>query len=203
MLKIEQLSVSFGQKKVLEDLTYTFSDRQVSALVGESGIGKTTLLHVLGGLIPPTSGKIHSSYQRLAFVFQEARLFPWMTALENVATVCQNRKTAEEVLGAFLPDSDAWTKYPHELSGGMKQRVSIARALAYEPDLLFLDEPFKGLDTQTRKIVSEEAFSRLEGTTVLMITHDAEDLAYCHQILRLEDSPVSHLILEKTNNLSD
>lgn len=197
MLKIEWVTVAYQNRPVLRDLSFTFVDAQVTAITGPSGIGKTTLLNLLCGLSKPTNGAVASSYQHPAYVFQEPRLFPWMTALENVKTVCNDQEKALCYLKRLLPDDGSEHKYPHELSGGMKQRVSIARALAYEPDILFMDEPFKGLDTETRKGTARFLFDSLRGKTVIMVTHDGEDLAYCNHILRMEGVPVSHLILEK------
>ena len=199
MLTIENLSVSYKGTPVLKNLNACFSDGITTGLVGASGAGKTTLLRVIGGLLAPDEGHVISSYNRIAYVFQEPRLFPWMTALENVSAVCDNKKLAKEYLKGLQLHSDSLSKFPHELSGGMKQRVSLARALAYEPDLLLLDEPFKGLDSETKREAMRFLFEHMQGKTVLMVTHDSDDLPFCHQILRFEGAPVSELILEKSS----
>jgi NitT/TauT family transport system ATP-binding protein len=199
MLKIENMSVLYNEHPILKNLSVTFSDGITTGLVGASGIGKTTLLRIIGGLMPPSDGKIISSYERISFVFQEPRLFPWMSALENVTTVCKNESMAKEYLERLHLEPSAFSKFPHELSGGMKQRVSIARALAYGPDLLLLDEPFKGLDPDTKKQTADLLFQEMKGRTVLMVTHDREDYAFCHEIMRFEGVPVSSLILEKSS----
>ena len=200
MLRIEDLTVRYDRQTVIEGLTFSFAEQQITAITGASGIGKTTLLNVLAGLRKPDSGKRISSYQRPAYIFQEPRLFPWMTALENVSSVCNNPQKAKEFLDILLPDADAANKFPHELSGGMKQRVSIARALAYDFDILFLDEPLKGLDPHTRAVTASILFEATKRKTVLMVTHDQEDTAFCHHVLRLEGSPASALLLEKSSN---
>ena len=200
MLNINRLTVSYGKNTIIKDLSFSFPEHTVIGIVGQSGIGKTTLLNVLAGLKKPDGGEIVQSYQKPAYIFQEARLFPWMTALENVESVCQSKERASALLSRLIADPNVAKKYPDELSGGMKQRVSIARALAYDGDIYFLDEPFKGLDAQTRALVTDCFFEATRGKTVIMITHDEEDLAFCDQILRMEDSPVSTLILEKSNN---
>ncbi len=197
MLKLNNLCVSFGEKKVLQQLSYTFADQKITALVGISGIGKTTLLRVLAGLQKPTSGQVESSYQRISYLFQEPRLFPWMTALENVSAVCNDPIKAEGYLTRLLPDQEDHGKFPSELSGGMKQRVALARALAYDPDLLLMDEPFKGLDAATKTSVTEFLLEQIRDTTVILVTHDPADLRFCHHILHLE---AGQLLLEENDN---
>ena len=199
MLKINKLTLAIDKKTILKDLTHSFEDGAVTAIVGASGVGKTTLLRSLSGLLAPSSGEILSSYNKPAFVFQEPRLFPWMNALENVTAVCDDQATAERYLAALLPDVSDHKKYPHELSGGMKQRVALARALAYCPDLLLIDEPFKGLDEETRASVLDFFFEKIRGITTLMVTHDLRDLSYCDHVLRLDGSPANRLVLEKSN----
>lgn len=193
MLKLENLTVRYQKQTVLDRLSADLPEGKIVAITGASGIGKTTLLQTIAGLLRPSEGKVISDYHRISYIFQEPRLFPWMTALENVTTVCNDETKARELLTKLLPDTDAADKYPAQLSGGMKQRISIARALAYEPDLLLLDEPFKGLDPQTRKQTTRFVFEQMKGKTVLMVTHDKEDLAFCDVILSMDRAPVSTL----------
>lgn len=202
MLILENLSVRYGNRLVLSKVNHTFEDGRISAILGPSGIGKTTLLHAVAALTPPTEGRIHSSYLRPAYLFQEPRLFPWMTALENVTAVRSDRERAEALLRRLFPDDSVLELYPHELSGGMKQRIALARALAYEPDLLLMDEPFRGLDPKTRERVTALLLEELHGKTVLMVTHDREDLSFCHTVLRTVGSPVVALEAEKSGTLS-
>lgn len=199
MLRIEDITVRYQKKEILRHVTCSFPEGCTTAIVGESGIGKTTLLNLLAGLLRPQEGKVLSDYRRPAYIFQEPRLFPWMTALENVTAVCHDTKRASAILEQLLPH--AARLYPHELSGGMKQRVSVARALAYEPDLLLMDEPFKGLDEQTRQAVFDCVFTAMRGKTVLMVTHDRADREACPQILSMQGSPVTTLCLEKNGNV--
>ena len=199
MLSIRNLSVFYGEHIIIQNLSEVFPDQGSIALLGPSGIGKTTLIRVLGGLLKPTVGELASSYQRPAYIFQEPRLFAWLTAVENVAVVCKSKEKATELLRILLPQESDLSKYPYELSGGMKQRVSIARALAYEPDILFMDEPFKGLDEETRSFCAEFVFSRMKDKTVFMITHDTQELSYCNTVYRIQKSPITQLILEKSN----
>ena len=200
MLKLENLTVRYGKQVVIDGLTATLPEHGVLALTGTSGIGKTTLLNVLAGLKSPYRGSVVSTYSRPTYIFQEPRLFPWMTALENVAVVCKDQEKARRLLSGLFTEPDIGNKYPSELSGGMKQRVAIARALAYDSDLLLMDEPFKGLDPETRERVSRFVFVEARGKTVLMVTHDREDLQYADYVLQMEGSPTCRLLLEKCGN---
>ena len=196
MRSVNHLTVAYGDRTVIKDLSFSFPNGKVIGLIGPSGIGKTTLLNVLAGLIKPTGGTVEKPAEKISYIFQEPRLFPWMTALANVEAVTEDKARARALLASLLPDAEA--KYPEELSGGMKQRVSIARALVYDGDVYFLDEPFKGLDKETKDAVANFFFQSTRGKTVLMVTHDEDDLEYCDVILRMEGDPVSCLILEDT-----
>ena len=203
MLKIDSLRAVFDKNVVISELSYQFEDGKKYAITGASGIGKTTLINILCGLKPPDAGHIESSYKRPAYIFQDPRLFPWLTALENVTLVCNDKQRATYILTSLLNDTAAVEKYPHELSGGMKQRVAIARALAYEGDILFMDEPFRGLDENTRRNVRNFVFDHARDKTVIMITHDAEDTESCDVVLKMVGSPVTELLAEESGNGSD
>ena len=197
MLKIQNLSYKYGKSLVIDDLTYEFECEKVSAIIGESGIGKTTLMNLIADLIDAPNGKITTDIKKIGYVFQEPRLFDWMSALENVSTV-SNDATARKIL-TKMGLADSLLKYPEELSGGMKQRVAIARALAYDPELVILDEPFKGLDPEMRREISEFVFSTLKNKTVIMVTHDTEDLELADIVLELTSAPQSQLKMVKSN----
>lgn len=199
MLTLDHLTLRYGKKTVLEGVSFEFLTGSVTGIVGASGIGKSSLLHAIAGLKAPSGGKILSSHERISYIFQEPRLFPWMTALENITTVGANEETARHFLDLLFEDAkEVAEKYPNELSGGMKQRISIARALAFSPDLLLLDEPFRGLDTETKEKTAQLILRKTKGKTLLFVTHDESDLTLCQEIVRMDGSPISQLILEKS-----
>lgn len=112
-----------------------------------------------------------------------------MTAVENINTVCQSKELAHYYLKALFSEEDVANKYPDELSGGMKQRISLARALSVSPDLLLLDEPFRGLDTETKAQTAAFLLEQMKNKTCILITHDEEDLPYCNEHLHLLGAP--------------
>ncbi len=192
MIKLENLTVKFQNQTVIEDLNFTFEEGNFYGLSGASGIGKTTLLNTIVGAVVPKRGKILRKGNKTSYIFQDARLFPWLNAIENVACVCNDQEKAEYYLSLLLPDG--MDKYPHELSGGMKQRVSIARALAYDAPLVLLDEPFKGLDAETKHACIELVCEHIKTRTAILVSHDDEELALCDEVYRLEGIPINKLV---------
>ena len=143
-MKIRDLCVSFGEKQVLDHFTADFGPG-ITLLKAPSGYGKTTLLHTIAGLIIPDSGEILGRPEKISLMFQDDRLFPWLTALQNIKAVCDDEALSRRLLEAVELSEEEKSK-PASLSGGMRRRISFARALAYQGDLLLLDEPFKGMD---------------------------------------------------------
>ena len=139
MLKLQNLTKRFGEKTVIENLTHAFPDAGAVALMGPSGCGKTTLLRLIAGLEKPDDGTVEKEGLRISYAFQEPRLAPTLTCRENVALVLEKGKDAavDELLSAFELQ-EAAAQYPAALSGGMRQRVSLARALAYGGDVLLV-----------------------------------------------------------------
>ena len=176
MLKFRKVSHSFGEKAVLRNVSLTLHPHQRLALMGPSGVGKTTLLRIAMGLLRPDEGAAENSFSKTAVVFQEPRLLPWRTADENVNLVLGDQKETLPKARAILTElglGDALDKCPGALSGGMQQRVSIARALVTGADLLILDEPFKAMDVSLRR----EVIARVArtGAAILLVTHDKEE----------------------------
>src|SRR5215469_14442587 len=181
----------FGALEVLDDVSFTVSSGVVVAIVGPSGCGKSTLLSILGGLLQPASGVAKwrgappaGSFNPLTFVFQDFALLPWCTVEANVEFPLLHTALAVAERRAVIDDAlrrtgliDFRTTYPKQLSGGMRQRVGIARALAVKPAILLMDEPLSALDSQTRELLMED-FVRLLADGALgaaYVTHNLEE----------------------------
>jgi NitT/TauT family transport system ATP-binding protein len=204
MLTLEKVTKIYDDDEkntvVLREISFTILPRELLAIVGPSGCGKSTLLRIIAGLIPATSGKtIDTKGLRIGYVFQNYALFPHLTVKENIMFGLKMRDELKKINDADIMRligevglAGAENKHPRELSGGMKQRVGIARALAIEPELLLLDEPFSSLDEFT----SEELRSVLlelwhrRKITVVMVTHlIAEAVELADRIVVMEAHP--------------
>lgn len=155
---------------ILDHFSYTFGNGQTTCLTGPSGCGKTTLLRLASGLLPPDRGVVEGNRVRLSFVFQEDRLLPWFSALENITCIGVSESEAAKWLAA-LGLKDEIASPVGSQSGGMQRRIALARALAFEADAFFLDEPFRGLDAETARKAALAMKPALEGKTVIFITH--------------------------------
>lgn len=177
-IRIEDLCKSYGSKTVLHHFSCTIPSGTVTGLMAPSGAGKTTLLRILMGFEQADSGKIHGlDGLRLSAVFQDDCLCENLSPVSNIRLV--SRGLSKEDAKAALVSvglADCLQQPVCELSGGMKRRVAILRALLAEYDFLILDEPFKGLDEKTKALVIQDTRSRCTGKTVLFVTHDAEEL---------------------------
>ena len=187
MLKIRNLTHRYGENTVLNNISLTLAPGERIALMGPSGCGKTTLLRLALGLLKPAQGQIENSFQKTGVVFQEPRLLSWRTALENVNLVLGDKAATLPQAGEWLSRmelEEAAGKYPRELSGGMQQRTSLARALAIQPELLVLDEPFRGLDEALKDRILRQVHTA--DAAILLVTHDpAEALALGCEIMTL------------------
>ncbi|MFC6881816.1 MULTISPECIES: ABC transporter ATP-binding protein [Actinomadura] len=196
MLQINELSHSYGDHTVLDTMDLQVGEGELVSIVGPSGCGKSTLLRCIAGLITPTGGEvvlngtpINGVPDDLAVVFQDysRSLLPWLSVRDNVALPLRQRgrsraerRSAAEAALKEVGLADAARKYPWQLSGGMQQRVSIARALAYRPSLLLMDEPFGSVDAQTREDLEDLVLQvhQAEGMTILLVTHDIDESVY-------------------------
>ena len=176
MLELKDVSLSFGALEVLRGASLTLGQDERIAITGPSGCGKTSLLHVIAGLLHPDSGLVRNRAARTACVFQEPRLLPWLSAEENVSIVMPHGTQGQVALMLLkkLGLADSAEKHPCELSGGMQQRAALARALAYAPDLLLLDEPFRALDAASKALAIDAVNERAD-CAVILVTHSPEE----------------------------
>ncbi len=199
LLSLEEVGCRFGAVEVFNRLSLEIARGEFVALVGPSGCGKTTLLSLLSGFIKPTSGLVRKQ-GRVRMVYQQDGLFPWQTVAENISLglreVKDERERArqlQEMLSLISLENFA-DHYPHQLSGGMRQRAELARALAGDTDILLLDEPFSSLDYLTRLRLRRELVRMLEELprTVVLVTHDIEEAAQlADRVLVLSDRPAT------------
>lgn len=179
MIEVKNIVKSFGKKTVLNNVSFSVPNAGVYAIVGRSGIGKTTLLRLIAGLDTPDSGSIDAKNVKIAYKFQEPRLIDWLTALDNIAVVIEDKSTAVELARAWLATvdlSDVALLYPDQLSGGMQQRVALARALAFEGDVLLLDEPFSAVDEETKQTLLSLVKQYAQTHAVILVTHDTSEI---------------------------
>ena len=197
-----------GSVEALTSVSLALPQGRISTFLGPSGCGKTTLLKIIAGLIPPSRGEIWVKGKKVdgpgperAFVFQDFALLPWANVLRNVAfglelrglAVDKRHEIARRHIAEVGLESFA-ASYPHQLSGGMRQRVGLARALAVDADIILMDEPFSSVDEQTRRKFQEELLDLLEHKqkTVIFVTHSIEEAAYLSdQIVLLSPRPGS------------
>lgn len=197
---IDSITKSFQNKKILDSLSFNIKSEKITAILGPSGCGKTTLLKILSQIIEPDSGNIKWEKQNpiKSFIFQEPRLLPTLTSLENIECVLENdfnKKEARERALYYIElvglQNEIHLKN-HELSGGMRQRISIARAFAKKSDIIFMDEPFQSLDLKNR-IELVNIFLSLwqkEKRSAVFVTHDIEEAVYLgDEIILLTDKP--------------
>jgi ABC-type nitrate/sulfonate/bicarbonate transport system ATPase subunit len=202
-----------GELRVLNDVSFSLDAGTFMCLVGPSGCGKSTLLRIIDGLIPPDSGEVVIGGEKVrqpsldrGFVFQQFNLLPWRTVLGNVEFGLENlgvkkqerRRRAHEVIK--LVDLEGFeTYYPSQLSGGMQQRVGLARAIAVEPTILLIDEPFGSVDDQTRMLLQDELLKIWEQAqkTVIFVTHDIEEALYLGDkivVMRARPSRITRIL---------
>lgn len=183
-LELKNISKNFGNKTILKDFSYSFNSPGLYVLTGESGVGKTTLLRMISGLDKSYTGSIEGGgIGEVGMAFQEYRLFPQLTALENVVFAISSRKDeavlnkSKEMLLHLGFKNEDLSLLPSELSGGMKQRVSLARAFLSNYPILLLDEPTKELDDKNAKTVRDIIASLSKEKLIIIVSHNSEDVS--------------------------
>ena len=207
------ISKNYGEVEALRDLSLEFPRGQLTSLLGPSGCGKTTLLKIIAGLLEPTSGEVEVNGSKVtgpgpdrAFVFQDFALLPWASVIRNVSFGLEMRGVAkserEAIAERYIREvglAGFEHAYPHELSGGMRQRVGLARALSVDAQVLLMDEPFSAVDEQTRRKFQEDLLGLVqnENKTFIFVTHSIEEAVYVSDqiaILLPRPSRVSEII---------
>jgi NitT/TauT family transport system ATP-binding protein len=207
-IRVSGAGRSYGALEVFKDVALEVGEREVVAIIGPSGCGKTTLLRCINGLMPLTTGEIvlegspvTAPREGMAMVFQHFGLFPWKTVFQNVAYGLRLAGRSPEEIAEKVPQfiklvglSDFEKHYPYQISGGMQQRCGLARALAVEPKVLLMDEPFGAVDAQTREILQFELLKIWETrpTTMIFVTHSIEEAVLMgDQVVVLKGRPSS------------
>lgn len=191
-ITVNHITKSYQGKKVLENVSMKFLSNKITCIMGTSGVGKTTLLHILMGLIKPDEGSIEGlEGKTISAVFQEDRLCEAFDAITNVRMVIGNKKSTREICDEFRQVSlESYEgKQVSQLSGGMKRRVAIVRAVMMEADLYIMDEPFKGLDEELKRQVILYVKEKLKGKTVIIVTHEKSEVELLSAVLSTFHAP--------------
>ena len=210
---VKNVFKNYGQTEALRDMSLDFPRGELTSLLGPSGCGKTTLLKIIAGLLPATSGEVIVNGQIVkepgpdrAFVFQDFALLPWASVIRNVGFGLELRGVAkserESIAAKYIGDVGLQgfeNSFPHELSGGMRQRVGLARALSVDAQVLLMDEPFSAVDEQTRRKFQEDLLNLVknENKTFIFVTHSIEEAVYVSDQIALllpRPSRVSEII---------
>ena len=200
MIRLSNISFSYGKKQIFDHLSMHISSEQINCFLGPSGCGKTSLLNLLAGIIKPDEGQIDGLKNQIpSYIFQETHIIPWKNVYQNVILPLKDKmdlNNLEEYAERYIRLVNLWENrlsYPRELSGGMRQRVSIARAFAYPSSLVLMDEAFQGLDIVLKKSLLD-AFAKsweYEPRTVVFVTHDLDEaLILGQEIFILPKSPI-------------
>ncbi len=209
-LVINNISHSFNDTKILDNISFTLSGGKIISILGASGCGKTTILQICADLLKQQSGTIINSFHSSSFVFQEPRLLPWQNVINNISLPLKDtdlskyeieKKAIHIAIKLGLEKKD-FNKYPKDLSGGMKQRVSFARALVMQPSLLFLDEPFSALDIGLKKELYSILINQVKekSLSILFITHDLQEaVKLSDEVLVLKNFQTGSKIIKKYN----
>lgn len=198
MIELKDVSAAFQGRSVLEHCSLLVPDGGHTAVMGPSGSGKTTLLRLIAGQLAPDQGSVTVSHGRISYMYQEPRLLPWLTAEENVNLVLSDKPETMDTARQWLAAvglADAMKKRPAELSGGMRQRVSLARALAYDGDLFLLDEPLSSLDEAMAVELLDLLKQYTQGKSMIFVTHSPEQAKVLGgEIYRMHDKTLERII---------
>ena len=172
---IKNLYKNFASKNIFSNTTIEFKDNKVTFITGESGIGKTTLLRIIAGLDKNFKGEIITNNEKISYVFQEPRLFPNLNVEENIKIVAEDSKCEIKDILELVELSNEIYALPSSLSGGMKMRIALARALYSNGDVYLMDEPFSALDDDTKERILPKIFEFLKGKTVIIVSHNIDE----------------------------
>ena len=203
IMKLKNINKSFDDISIFKDFNIEFQEGEITCILGPSGCGKTTLLNIIGGLTKIDGGIMEGFDKKISYIFQEPRLLPWKTVSENIEFVLDEDMTSSEKqetvnrLLRLVELEDFANYYPSQLSGGMAQRVSIARAFAVPSQIILMDEPLSGLDSELKHNIIEHFIKiwRKDKRTVIYVTHDKEEASLLgDEIFVFSKAPV--MILE-------
>lgn len=210
MYQVKNITKYYNDLKVLEDISIDFEENQTTCILGPSGCGKTTLLNIIVEAINNDSGNIIGFDEDISFVFQEDRLIEWKNVYDNISFVLKgkmDKKQIETTIDKYLKLvklEEYKYFYPKDLSGGMRQRISILRAFAYPSKLLIMDEPFKSLDINNKQILMEffKKLRKIENRTCILVTHDIEEvITLGDKIVIFSDKPTKVKTIIENNNI--
>jgi NitT/TauT family transport system ATP-binding protein len=199
-LKLENIAKSYGDRSILDQFSLEFKPGSITCLFGPSGCGKTTLLNLMGGITPADAGSVIGfDQERISYIFQETRILPWKTVLGNVVFPLLEKMPGEQAIEMArkvlklvgLEKEESF--YPFQLSGGMKQRVSIARAFAFPGSLILMDEAFQNLDNVLKYNILDSFLNiwKEDGRTVIFVTHDIDEaIKLGQELILLKDNPL-------------
>ena len=186
-MKINNLTKQFSSKVIFDNFSVELQDKKVNYILGESGVGKTTLLKIIAGLDKNYKGEIFPSNQKISYVFQEPRLFPNLTVKENINITSEDSPYNVEALLEMLELKDEANALPTTLSGGMKMRIALARALYHNGDVYLMDEPFAALNEELKARILPKIFQHLKNKTVIIVSHNFDEAnKYADNILNLD-----------------
>ena len=203
---LKNISFSYGEHKVIDNLNLNIKHGSIHTLIGKSGVGKSLTLKLISALLPLTSGEILNLPKKISFAFQESPLIPWLTIKDNLKICSPNADEIDDYLSAFeLKNISAY--YPHELSGGMIQKINIIRSFLNSPDLILMDEPFVHIDSIQKEELHKFliALWRKLHPTIIFVTHDIDEAIFLSQEISLfgktEKRITSHLQLGDNTSL--